>query len=153
MARTLSALLEDTSRRDRVVDDCVQLIDDEVGKKSGFSGLAIKGAYAVVKAIKKGIIKESVSSLLNGFISKLEPYYERYLQSGSTEPFSALLNKEPANVANALLGFTDDKARNAQNATMKKAYEKLRPSAVDHVQAAVPGLGRVIDKHLAEAAK
>lgn len=151
MAATLGALLEDSSRRERVVDDCVQLIDDEVGKKSGFSGLAIKGAYSVVKAIKKGIIKESVSSLLNGFISKLEPYYERYLASGSTEPFSTLLNKEPANVADALLGFTDDKAKHAQNATMKKAYEKLRPSAKEHVQAAVPGLGRVIDKHLREA--
>ena len=150
-AKTLGELLEDKARRERVVDDCVQLIDDEVGRKSGFSGLAIKGAYGVVKAIKKGIIKESVSTLLNGFISKLEPYYVRYLQEGGGQPFSALLNKEPANVADALLSFTDEKAQRAQNQTMKKAYDKLRPSAKDHVQAAVPGLGKVSARHRNEA--
>lgn len=150
-AKTLTELLEDKARRERVVDDCVDLIDDEVSKKSGFSGLAIKAAYGVVKAIKKGIIRESVSSLLNGFIGRLEPFYARHLGSGSTDPFSSMLNKEPANVADALLSFTDDKAKNAQNQTMKKAYDKLRPSAKDNVQAAVPGLGRVIDKHLREA--
>src|SRR4051812_18726382 len=101
-AKTLGELLEDRARRDRVVDDCVQLIDEEVAKKSGFSGLAIKGAYGVVKAIKKGIIRDSVSSLLNGFISKLEPYYVRYLAAASATPFSALLDKEPAAVADAL---------------------------------------------------
>jgi hypothetical protein len=150
-AKTLGELLEDTSRRERVVDDCVQLIDQEVERKGGFSGLGIKAAYKVVKAIKKGIIKESVSTLLNGFIDKLEPYYVRYLAAGGSEPFSVLLNKEPANVADALLSFTDDKAKAATNETMKKAYNGLRPSAKEHVQAAVPALGKVIDKHLSEA--
>lgn len=144
----LSAVLDTPERRDAVIEDVVQLIDDEVGRKSGLSGLAIKGAYGVVKAIKKGIIRESVSHLLDGFIDKLEPYYAKYSADGSQGSFAAVLNREPGSVADALLSFTDDKARIAKNATMKKAYDKLRPTAKEHVQAAVPGLGVVIDKHL-----
>ena len=37
--------------RPRVVDACVRLIDEEVAAKSGLSGMAVKGAYAVVKKI------------------------------------------------------------------------------------------------------
>ncbi len=147
----LASLLLQPGRRTEVVDDCVKLVDEEVARKSGLSGLAIKGAYGVVKAIKKGIIRESVDHLLDGFVKNLEPFYARHRAQANGEPFSALITREQASVADALLGFTDEKARGAHNQTMRKAYEKLRPTAKEHVQAAVPGLARLLDKHLASA--
>ena len=39
-------------RREKVVEDCVHLIDAQVKHKSGLSGMAIKGAYATIKTIK-----------------------------------------------------------------------------------------------------
>ncbi|MEL6548399.1 MAG: hypothetical protein AAFQ82_27495 [Myxococcota bacterium] len=50
-------------------------------------------------------------------------------------------------MANALLGVTDERAARADNQTLKKAYKKLRPKAVGHVESAVPGIARIIEKH------
>ena len=135
--------------RPQVVADCEKLIESEVKGKGGLSGIAIKGGFAMVKAIKPGVINESVENLLDGFIERLEPFYQKFLATKPAPTFSAMLVSDKSNVAEALLGFTDDKAQSAKNATMKKAYEKLRPSAKEHVQAAVPGLGKVIDKYVA----
>jgi hypothetical protein len=140
---TLAEIIAKDGVRPRVIEDCVALVDAEVKKKSGLSGLAIKGAFTIVKAIKPGIIKESVEHLLDGFVAQLEPFYLR-----APTGFGKLLNSEPAAVAEALLGYTDEKAKKADNATMKKAYEKLRPNAKEHVQSAVPGLAQVLDRYV-----
>jgi hypothetical protein len=140
----LAEHLLDSKQRQRVIDDVLTLIDEEVSKKSGLSGFAIKAAYGVVKAVKKGIIREAVDHMLDGFVSKLEPFYAQRQSATMT----ATLTRDPSAVADALLSITDDKARDAENATLKKAYAKLRPTAKEHVQAAVPGLAKVLDKHV-----
>ena len=38
--------------RKRLINDACQVLDQEVADKGGLSGLAIKGAYTVVKGIK-----------------------------------------------------------------------------------------------------
>ena len=146
---TLLEMVQRPGVRPQVVEDGARLIDDEVKRKSGLSGLAIKGAYALVKAIKPGIIPESMDHLLDGFLTQLEPYYVRAPEPAALQ---ALLVKEKDGVAEALLHFTDEKARVATNATMRKAYEKLRPSAKQHVEQAVPGLAQLIQKNLASGA-
>ncbi len=138
------------ARRGAVIDDCVVLIDEQVASKSGLSGLAIKGAYAVVKAVKPGIIRESVDHMLDEFVARLEPFYAAALGAGGD--ITAHFATHQADVANGLLGVTDDKAAHARNATLKKAYEKLRPTAQKHVEAAVPGIARLLTRHASPAA-
>src|SRR5207249_1186620 len=58
-------LLSDKSKRPRLLSDCERLIDDEVKSKGGLSGLAIKGAYKIVCAIKPGLIREAMDGLLD----------------------------------------------------------------------------------------
>ena len=58
---TLAEVLLVPGKRPKVVDDCVRIVDEEVDSKGGLSGLAIKGAYALVKAVKPGFITESRS--------------------------------------------------------------------------------------------
>ena len=41
-----------------------------------------------------------------------------------------------------------ERAERADNKALRSAYQKLRPTAVKHVEAAVPGIGRVIAKHI-----
>ena len=60
--------------RDHVVTACVALIDDEVKHKSGFSGIAVKTAYGVVKAVKPRFVSEVVDGLLDDWVGKLEPF-------------------------------------------------------------------------------
>ncbi|HMU38707.1 MAG TPA: hypothetical protein PKE31_06815 [Pseudomonadota bacterium] len=146
---TLATILTAAGRRKTVISDCVVLIDEEVQKKGGLSGLAIKGAFAIVKAVKPGFLVEAVDHLLDDFADRLDPFYQsqpagRLLPSHFSEHSSA--------IAEALLGITDERAKRAQNQTVKKAYEKLRPTAKKHVEEAVPGIARLIEKHGAQAA-
>jgi hypothetical protein len=50
-------------------------------------------------------------------------------------------------VAEALLSITDARAQRAKNQAIKGAYEKLRGSAKKHVEAAVPRIGRLVEKY------
>jgi hypothetical protein len=147
---TLAArLLSDPARRPLILDDCVKLIDDEVASKSGLSGLAIKTAYKVVCAVKPGIIRESMDALLDDFVARLEPFYADHRKSGAAPgAFGETLMRRPSEVADALLGITDDRAKKAKNATLKSAYEKLRPQAKKHVEEAVPRVCRTLTPHL-----
>jgi hypothetical protein len=139
----LRELLLAGERRPSVVADCVTLVDSEVAAKGGLGGIAIKGAYAVVKAVKPGIIKEAVDRMLDEFVAQLEPFYVE-----APAGFAAHLEKNRQRVADALLGVTDARAGRTGNGTIKKAYDKLRPTAAKHVEAAVPGVGRVVAKYI-----
>jgi hypothetical protein len=143
---TLKEMITDPTKRKAVIDDCAQLVDDEVSNKGGLSGIAIKGAYAVVKAIKPGVVREAVDHLIDEFCEKLEPYWATFKANGSGT-FERSLDGKRTEVANALLGVTDVRAAKAKNGTIKKAYEKLRPTGVKNVEQAVPGIARVIEKH------
>lgn len=147
----MSTLLEKLSapeRRPRVIDDCVHLIEEEVKRKGGLSGMAIKAAFATVKAVKPGFLAESVDYLLDDFARRLEPFYASHKQAGGRSMSDHFAGESTA-IADALLGITDDRAQRAKNPMVKKTYDKLRPSAKKHVEEAVPGIGRLIEKHTA----
>ncbi|MCB9645071.1 MAG: hypothetical protein H6730_00505 [Deltaproteobacteria bacterium] len=137
-----------SDKRPAIVRDAVQLVDSEVHAKSGLSGMAIKAGYAAVKAIKPSLIQDAVENLLDKFVDKLEPFYARWLEGGKTGTFDAFLNGQKTAVANALLSVTDERARHVDNKTIRKTYEKLRPQGEKNVEAAVPGLGRVLQKYV-----
>ena len=141
---TLNQILGAPGTRAQVVTDCERLIEDEVGSK-GLLGLPIKAAYAIVKAVKPGFVPEVVDHMLDGFAAKLDPLYQQ--AKAKNEPVSAYLNARPGEVAEALLTLTDERAQRAKNQTLKSAYEKLRPSAKKHVEAAVPRIARLVDKY------
>ncbi len=142
-------LLSDASKRPALLKSCVKLIDDEVKAKSGITGIAIKGGYKIVCKIKPGIILESMDSLLDDFVKRVEPFWKAHLENDGTEKdFARVLAGKKEEVADALLGITDDRASRAQQKTMKKAYEKLRPTAKKHVAEAVPGVGQTLSGHL-----
>ncbi len=147
---SLSArLLTDRSKRPRLLSDCERLIEEEVASKGGLSGLAIKGAFAVVQRIKPGIVREAMDSLLDDFVRRLEPFFAAHVAAGGLPAaFGAALGQKGAAVADALLGITDEKAKRAKNMTLKSAYEKLRPQAKKHVEEAIPRVGRTLGPHL-----
>jgi hypothetical protein len=147
---TLSETLLVPGNRQKVIDDCVRLIDEEVASKGGISGLAIKASYAVVKAVKPGFIPESVDHMLDDFVARLEPFYVEAQQKN--EPVAPYMSARADAVADALLTISDSRATRAKNQVVKKAYEKLRPTAKKHVEAAVPRVGRLVAKHTAAPA-
>ncbi len=149
-ASGLASRLTAPEQRRRVIADCCQLIDEEVSRKGGFSGAAIKLGYATVKAVKPGFIAEAVDNLLDDFVRRLEPFYQAHLRlrdSGSPRSLIDHFTGEGPAIAEALLGITDDRAARAPGGVVKKSYEKLRPTAKKHVEEAIPGVARLIDKH------
>lgn len=140
---TLTEALTDPSKKTAVVDDCLKLIDEEVADKSGISGLAIKAGYGAVKGIKPGFIRHVVEDLLPEFAKALEPIYGEAAGKGVSSHFNANAGR----AADALLGITDAKAKNAKSGVVKGTYEKLRPTAKKHVEQAIPRLGKLIEKH------
>ena len=147
---TLTEIVLVPGTRPKVVADCVQLIDEEVAAKGGLSGLAIKGAYMVVKAVKPGFITESVDHMLDDFVRRLEPFHTEAQQKN--EPIGPFLSSRAGTVADALLAISDERAARAKNQTVKKAYEKLRPTGKKNVEVAVPRIGRLLAKYTATPA-
>jgi hypothetical protein len=141
---SLNELLGNATTRAQVVADCERLIEDEVSAK-GLLGLPLKAAHAIVKAVKPGFVPEVIDHMLDDFAGKLDPLYQQ--AKSKNEPVSAYFATRGGEVAEALLAITDGRAQRAKNQGLKGAYERLRPTAKKHVEAAVPRIGRLIDKY------
>jgi hypothetical protein len=139
---TLQESLLNPTNRPQVVKDCVALIDEQVGD----SGLIVKGAYKVVTTFKSGIIEDAVDTLVDDFVARLEPFHADFVAAGGGS-FGDYLSARGPEVANALLGVTDDRAANSDRATLKKAYEKVRPSGAENIEKALPKLGKLVEKY------
>lgn len=142
---SLPEILTNESKRNLVTDDCVGVIDAEVADKGGLSGIAIKAGYAAVKNIKPGFVRHVVYDLLPEFSQALDPMYQE--AKSKSVGVSAHFNANQGRVADALLAITDEKAKRSTSGVIKGTYEKLRGTAKKNVEAAVPRLGKLIEKH------
>jgi hypothetical protein len=142
---TLKNLLGEGETRAKVVHDCVELIDSEVKDKGGLSGIAIKAGYAVVNGMKPTFVAEAVNHLLDEFADKLDPTYQEAKTAG--KPVAAFFEASKGKVADALLAITDEKAKRSKSPAVVKTYEKLRGTAKGHVEAAMPRLGKLVEKY------
>lgn len=145
----LAEKLLEASRRSRVVEAAVRLIDEEVKSKGGLSGIAVKGAYGVVKAVKPRFVPEVVDGMLDEWVDKLEPFWNGWSAEGGGKTFSQYLSGRKADVAESLLGVTDGRARQSRNGSVRRMYDKMRPTAKKHVEEAVPRLGQMVEKEMA----
>lgn len=146
---TLSEVIQDPNRLRRVVADANEVLDAEVAGKSGLTGLAVKGAFGLVKAVKPGIIPEVIENLLPDFARVLDPIIAQRPEGTGLAPF---LQSKSDQVVAALLSITDDRAAKSSHRNLVGAYNKLRPQAEKHVAAAVPRVAGLVDKHVGEAA-
>jgi hypothetical protein len=142
---SLSDTLLDTAKKETVVADCVALIDAEVGDKTGISGFAIKAGYKAVKGIKPGFIRQAVTDMLPDFVKALDPLYAD--AKSQNKPAADFFPANSERVADALLAVTDARAERVKSGVVKSTYEKLRSSAKKNVEAALPRLGKMVDKH------
>jgi hypothetical protein len=146
--KDLKNLISEPKKREALITDCVHLVGAEVKSKTGLGGMAVKAAFAVVKAFRPRILEDSVDGLLNEFVAVLQPFYERYQGEGSAGTLEAYLGSRASEVADQLLSITDGRAERTRHKTLAKAYYQLRPKGKVHVEQATPGIGRVLDKHV-----
>lgn len=144
---SLSEFLSRPDRLKTVVQDATVMLDEEVASKGGLTGMGVKAAFAMVRALKPGIIPEVLEGLLPDFATNLDPILAK--RDKATVP--AHFEQHANDVVQALLAVTDGRAQKTTHKTLLSAYQKLRPTAEKHVAAAVPRLGRLIEKHLSKA--
>lgn len=136
--------------RQQVIADCVDLIDAQVKQK----GFVIKSAYATIKAIKKRFVPEVVDSLLDDWLGKIQPHYDKWSATSIKPPassFSDYVIARSDDVAEDLLSVTDARAERSSHTTAKKMYQRMREGAKKNVVEAIPELSKMIERHLAAA--
>jgi hypothetical protein len=133
--------LNDPSKKPTIVEDCLKLIETEVKGK----GLFIKAGYKTVSNFKPGFVRNVVNDLLPQFAGALEPIHQEAVSGG--KDVHAHFSANAGRAADAMLSITDEKAERSTNGVIKKAYKSLRGTAKNNVEAAIPALARLIEKH------
>ncbi len=141
----LTDVLNDEATRASIIEDAVRLVDGEVGKQRGLSGVAVKAGYKLVQGVKPGFVRNVVEALLPEFASALEPISEQARSQG--QPVSTYFQAHAPEIAEALLAITDGRAQRSEHGAVKGAYSKLRGSARKNVESAVPGLGAIVERY------
>ena len=148
----MSSILVDTLGREpvrpKVIEETVQLIDSQVKTK----GFLIKGAYSTIKTIKKGFVAETVDALLDDWLGRLQPHYDKW-ETAKSSTFADYVIARSDDVAEDLLKVTDERAAKTSHTTAKKMYGRMRDSAKRNVVEAIPDLARLLEKHLDGALK
>jgi len=145
---TVPSLIEQIGgdgKRTQVIEDAVRVLDAEVAGKSGLGGMAVQGAYRVVKGVSPGFVTQVVDHLLDDFLRAVDPVYQEAVEKG-VPPATYLVQNGPR-VADGLLAVTDGRAQRSGRAMLRKTYDKLRPSAKKHVEAAMPRIGELLERH------
>ena len=146
MSTSLVEQLGKEQSRPQVIIECVELIDAQVKQK----GFVIKSAYATIKAIKKKFVPEVVDALLDEWLAKLQPHYDRW-GSARTQPSATSLSDylvaRSDDVAEDLLSVTDQRAAKTTHTTAKKMYLRMRDGAKKNVVEAIPDLAKLVEKH------
>jgi len=142
----MSTLVEQLGKdpvRPVVINECVELIDAQVKTK----GFVIKSAYATIKAIKKKFVPEVVDALLDDWLGKLQPHYDKW-STNKASSFSDYVIARSDDVAEDLLSVTDERAKKTSHSTAAKMYGKMPDGAKKNVIEAMPDLSRMLEKHL-----
>lgn len=141
---TLKAMLGVAPHREQLIREACEVLDLEVKDKGGLGGAAIKAAYGVVKGISPAFVRDVVDNLLDDFLDALNPIHDEAKAQGA--PVGKHLEANAGQLAESLLAITDGRAARAQRAVIKKTYERLRPTAKKHVEAAAPRLGALLER-------
>jgi hypothetical protein len=143
---TLPEMLLTPDNWPNVTADLQALVESQLAAKSGLSGAALKTAYKAVTSFAPGYYQETVSGMVPEMADRLQPYWADFLASGGAE-FGDYLSKRGDEVSESLLGITDDMAHRSNRAAVVKAYKLVRGGAGKNIEAALPGLGAVVQKY------
>ena len=142
---SLVEALKDQSRRKMVLDDCEVLLDAEVADKRGLSGVAVKTSFKILKRFRSGMIRVTLDDMIDDFALQIDPYWKECQEKGEDPQKFFIFRK--VQVANSLLSITDNRSKVSPNRSIRKAYNSLRPKAVQHIGDAMPRFSRLIAKH------
>jgi hypothetical protein len=145
---TLSDVLKSDGAAEQINADCRALVEQEISAKSGISATVLKASYKVVTTFASGYYEGMVARIVPNLMERLQPYWTDFNAAGGGS-FGEYLSARGPEVANALLGVTDAMAERSNRGVIKKAYSAVRGGAAEHIQAALPSVGALVEKYAA----
>lgn len=142
---TLQELLLTPENAPRLIADTQALVDGEISSK-GITAAPLKAAYKAVSSFAPGYLTEAITAMLPGMVIQLEPYWADFTTSGGAD-FGDYLAKRGDEVSESLLAVTDEMAQGSSRGAVVKAYQMVRGSASKNIEAALPALGAMVQKH------
>lgn len=143
----MSEKLLNAETRPAVVTDLIGVVQDEVKGKRGLSGAAVKAGYGAATKVVPDLVPRAVGRMLPDFARALDPLWDDFSASGGTD-FGAFLAGRGPEATDALLSVADAKIAASPREPLKKAYGLLRGRAGGYVEAALPRLGRTLQRHV-----
>ena len=143
----LIALTECAQRHDRPNDDGfaayakMRVRGAMIDLLRSQSNLA-RGAAALGRRIER-----AVDHLLDDFADALDPMYGTWQAKEDRPGFDRYLTDHADQATEALLSITDEKSERAESKIIRSTYKTLRGQAHKHVIDALPGVGRLIERH------
>lgn len=142
---SLVEVLKDPAIRPQVIADCEKMLDAEVASKRGISGMGVKAAFKTLKAIKPGMIRHTLDDLIDELATKVDPFWQDCQAQGANP--RAFFTSNSAAIANALLEITDFRASQSKFKNIVRAYNTLRPKAVQYIGEAMPRFSELVSKY------
>jgi len=139
--------LSDPAQRKTIVRDAEQVLRAEVADKGGFTGVAVKATFKMVGGLKPGLIPMTIDALLDDFARQVDPFYREWTADPGGRSCKEHFVSRGAAVADALLSITDERAQHSHHRALVKAYKKLRPKGHQHVVAAMPRVGTLVERY------
>ena len=143
----LTELLQDTARRDELIADLAEMVEEYVSDRGGFRGITLRTGLAAVKRKLPDAIPRTVTRLLPEFLAALEPLHDR-AKARNGEDFARFLKKDRTLVAETMMGIADTRVERSTNAGVKGFYARFRSTAEHEAEEIVPGLADVLARHL-----
>lgn len=142
---TLAQTLLAPQTRPQVVQALLALGDSEISGKKGITGTMMKTAYAGARKASPESLRRAADKGLPLLADTLEPYWQGFRAAGGAG-FGTYLHGRSDEVSDRLLAAADQRAHRLEG-PLAKAYATFRGKAKEHVVAALPGLGALIEQH------
>jgi hypothetical protein len=146
---TLQEMLLAPHTQPHVVADCEELVASQVAELSGVTGAAVKLAYSTVRKFDSDHVHAMIETILPNVADALQPYWAQFTAeyTATSGDFGAFLAAREDQVSEALLAITDRRRDNSNRPAIVKAYNAIRGRAGKEVKAALPALGRLVQKY------
>lgn len=128
-----------------MIADGITELEAELDERSGVTAMAMRAGYKTIKKVRPNMVESNLERLLPMWAPVLDPHVEQGRAAGD---LPGHFSRNADAIAEGLLGATDRRAEEANNAFAVKAYKKLRPKAKDQVVAGMPRLARLVDRHV-----
>ena len=148
MPKLADSLLAE-GRREAVVAEMAQLIDDYVDNLKGLKGMALRTAFNMLKGNDSKAVHGAMEKMMPDFVAGLEPLYADFLKSKGKD-FGTHMQAHPQQALGALIGVTDARVERSSNAALKSVYKKVRGTLESELKGVLPSLAAVIQKNLSK---